>query len=174
MEDQSTYGKVKSPRASEVDNLKARCAPLKILNQSANGVEAPPAKMSPQGLVNQEDVHQKKSAKKAKTSGVSVRRSERIKSAVGPSPASSRAPEYIEDLTGSESENDEQDNQLEKELAEVEPEPEPEPAENLSEKNLNEKVDYSLQKLDALDKKIDLLISKVFNKSKLNSMLLLF
>ncbi|XP_057440667.1 uncharacterized protein LOC130732683 [Lotus japonicus] len=180
VEDQSIYGKVKSPRASEVENLKARCAPLKILNQSANGVEAPPvknsasgveahpAKISPQEQVNRADEGQKKSAKKSKTSGVSVRRSERIKSTVGPSPASSRAPEYIEDLTASESENDEQDHQLEKELAEVEPEPEPEPAENMSEKNLNEKVDHTLQKLDALDKKIDLLISKVDGPSTLS------
>ncbi|XP_061341394.1 uncharacterized protein LOC133287742 isoform X2 [Gastrolobium bilobum] len=156
-------GNIKSPGAldSQHENPHLRCSPLKYPNSSMEGLDTCHDKSPALEQVIREYEHQKKSAtslrKKSKYHGTSVRRSQRIKSTVVHPPSSSCGIEYIEDITASESEKDEPDNQIEQVL----PEPEPEPAENMSEKSLDEKVDYALQRIEDLNKIVELLKSKV-------------
>ncbi|KAK7242991.1 hypothetical protein RIF29_37773 [Crotalaria pallida] len=104
---------------------------------------------------------QKKSAAmkkyKSKGRGSYLRRSERIKSPVIPPHNSNSRIQYIEDITVIESEKDERATRLEKVLGQ----PQSGPAENLNGKSMAEKVDYALQKIEALDTDLKLLESKV-------------
>ncbi|XP_019456246.1 PREDICTED: uncharacterized protein LOC109357020 isoform X3 [Lupinus angustifolius] len=84
----------------------------------------------------------------SKVHGSSVRRSERIKSAVIPPSNFNHEIEYVKDITASENEKD---------AYEVESEH----VDNLNGKSLEEKVAYALQKIEALDKSLKLLKSKV-------------
>lgn len=172
VEQQPSGGNLQSPKVldSQVENPQPRCSPLKHLKLSVDGMETGHERTTPQEQMDQKHEHQKKSKKPKYRSG-SVRRSERIKSAAVHPPSSNGGIEYIEDITVSESEKDEPNTQIEQVLVEPEPEPEmePQPAENSSEKSLDEKVDYALQRIEALDKIIELLKSKVFNKSKLKT-----
>lgn len=103
---------------------------------------------------------------------------DRIKSSVVSHPNTTNCYiEVVEDLTVIDSEKDEADTQLEQvlladpelELLELplehEHESEPELAYNLGEKkSWKEKVDCALQRIEALDKTVELLKSKVFYK----------
>ncbi|KAE9621949.1 hypothetical protein Lal_00032802 [Lupinus albus] len=93
----------------------------------------------------------------SKVHGSSVRRSERIKSAVIPPSNFNHEIENVKDMTASESEKDEPVTRLENVLSEVESEH----VENLNGKSLEEKVAYALQKIEALDKSLKLLKPKV-------------
>ncbi|TKY62452.1 hypothetical protein E2542_SST12308 [Spatholobus suberectus] len=151
-------------------------SPLKHSNLLVDGVETRHEKSPAQKQVNQEHELQKKpptffTRKKSKLCGASVRRSERIKRGVVSPLNTNCGIEYIEDITVSESEKDEADTQMEQGLAEPELEqelplelPEPELAESLGEKSLDEKVDCALQRIEALDKIVELLKSKVDEK----------
>ncbi|RDY00401.1 hypothetical protein CR513_16422, partial [Mucuna pruriens] len=150
---------------------------LKHPNFLVDGVETCHEKNPALEQLSPEHEHQEKSPifftrKKSKFHGASVRRSERIKSAAV-SPPNNCGIEFIEDITVSRSEKDEADTQIEQVLAEpelelelpLEPEPEPGLAEILGEKKcLDEKVDSALQRIEALDKIIELLKSKLDEK----------
>ncbi|KAK7285357.1 hypothetical protein RJT34_20126 [Clitoria ternatea] len=146
--------------------------PLMHPNFKAGGVEMCHMNSLTNEQVNQEYPPQKKCSaffirKKSKHGGASVRRSERIKSGVVNPLTPNHGIEYIEEVIVSESEKDEPDTQMEHVLAEaareLEPEPEhrPEPAESFRAKNLSEKIEYVFQRVEALDKIIELLKSKV-------------
>ncbi|KAK7336748.1 hypothetical protein VNO77_17294 [Canavalia gladiata] len=168
VEPQPSGGNIKLPGAfdSHVEIPLPRFSPMKHPNFSVDGVDTRHEKSSAQEQVKHEHEHQKKSSmffrrKKSKYHSTSVRRSERIKSTTVNLPNSNHDIEYIEDVTVSESEKDEPDTQMEQVLAESEPEPDLEPAEIVGEKSLAEKIDYALQKIEAFDKIIELLKSKV-------------
>ncbi|KAL2320945.1 hypothetical protein Fmac_029914 [Flemingia macrophylla] len=149
--------------------------PMKHPIFMVDGVETHHEKSPAQ--VNQESGHEKKSPaffsrKKSKFHGASVRRSERIKNAVVSPPNNNYGIEYIEDITVSENDKDEADTQMEQalvepelEVPESESEPEPEQAEMFSEKkSLDKKVDCVFQRIEALDKIVRLLKSKIDEK----------
>lgn len=169
-EPQPSHGNAKSLGAvdSQVENLHPRVSPLKHPNFSVDGVVTPHETTPAQQQLNKEYELQKKSTtlkkKKSKGHGSSVRRSERIKSAIILPSNSNHGIECIEKITVSDSEKDEPATQLEKvfpELeAELEPEHESEPEESLDGKSLDEKVDYALQRIEALDKILKLSKSK--------------
>ncbi|XP_029124545.1 uncharacterized protein LOC109817854 isoform X2 [Cajanus cajan] len=149
--------------------------PLKRPNSFLDGVETHHEKSPAREQVNQENGHQKKSPasfyrKKSKFHGATVRRSERIKSAVVSPPNNNYDIEYIEDINVSENEKDEADTQMQQALVEPElevpeSEAEPEQAETFGEKkSLDEKVDFVVQRIEALDKIVRLLKSKIDEK----------
>lgn len=164
VEPQAFSGNVQSPGAldSKHEIPPPGIAPLKHPNLSVDGAmrhEKKPAL---------EHKHQKKSPtvlsrKISNYSGGSVRRSERIKSALASPHKTNSGIEYIEDITVSDSEKDEVNTHMEQVLAEVplEPESEPEPVGGFGEKSLEEKVDWALQRIEVLDKTVELLKSKV-------------
>ncbi|CAL0310343.1 unnamed protein product [Lupinus luteus] len=127
---------------------------LTHLNSSANGVVTLHESNSALKQVKGKKELQKKPASAtlkrylSKVHGSSVRRSERIKSAVIPPSNFNHEIEHIKDLTASESQKD---------AYEVESEY----IENLNGKSLEEKVAYALQKIEALDKSLKLLKFKV-------------
>ena len=179
VEPQPSTGNITSPGPveSQLENSNPIGSPLRYPNPSVDVVVTHNEKSPAQEQVNQEYVLQKKPAaykrKKLKSLGSSVRRSERIKSAVVHTYNPNRGIEYIDD--GSESEKDEPVTQMEQVLSELEPEqepepdlePEPEPAENLCVKRLGEKIENVLQRVEALEKFKELFKSKVFYNSKL-------
>ncbi|XP_027353505.1 uncharacterized protein LOC113863920 [Abrus precatorius] len=164
-ETQLSSGNIKLPGAleSRLEIPLPRFSSPTHQNFLVDGVETRNDKSQAQDQVNQAS-ERKKSAmlskrKKSKHHGGFVRRSERIKSAFVNDPNSNHGIEYIEDETISESEKDEPGTQMEQVLAEAELEPEP--ADVFGEKTLDEKVDYALQRIEALDKIVALLQSKV-------------
>ncbi|KAG4913147.1 hypothetical protein AAZX31_19G142100 [Glycine max] len=179
VEPQPSNGNIQLPRALESQleiPLPGLTSP-KHPNLLVGRAEMRHAKSPAQEQVNQDHGHQKKpptpAKKKIKFCGASVRRSERIKSSVVNHPNTNCYIEVVEDLTVSDGEKDEADTQLEQVLLaepemefelplEHEHESEPELADNLGEKkSWKEKVDCALQRIEALDKTVELLKSKV-------------
>ncbi|XP_019456245.1 PREDICTED: uncharacterized protein LOC109357020 isoform X2 [Lupinus angustifolius] len=138
-----------------VENLHNKISSqLTHLNSSANGMVTLHESTSALKQVKEKKELQKKPATTtlkrylSKVHGSSVRRSERIKSAVIPPSNFNHEIEYVKDITASENEKD---------AYEVESEH----VDNLNGKSLEEKVAYALQKIEALDKSLKLLKSKV-------------
>ncbi|MED6106819.1 hypothetical protein PIB30_007844 [Stylosanthes scabra] len=150
-----------------IGNSNQMHSPLWCSNPPVDGVVAHNENTPVQQQVNQH-VLQKNNIpyvkKKSKSHSSSVRRSDRIKSAVVHTYGKNRGIEYIEDL--SDSEKHEPATQLEQVLSELEPEPEPEPApelqpepepepehaaENSYLKSLGEKLENVLQRIEALE-----------------------
>ncbi|MED6135354.1 hypothetical protein PIB30_045683 [Stylosanthes scabra] len=156
-------GNITSPGPVEpqLGNSNQMHSPLRCSNPPVDGVVVHNEKTPVQQQVNQH-VLQKNNIpyvkKKSKSHSSSVRRSERIKSAVVHTYEKNPGIEYIEDL--SDSEKHEPVTQIEQVLSEPEPEPEsapglqPEPehaAENSYLKSLGEKIENVLQRIEALE-----------------------
>ncbi|CAJ1905253.1 unnamed protein product [Sphenostylis stenocarpa] len=143
--------------------------PNLLLDELKRPHEKSPTREKP----NQDQGSQKKpiTKKNSKYCGTYVRRSERIKSAIVCSPKTNCGIEVIEDIPVSDVEKDELDTQEEQVLGgpelvlelpqKLESESEPELEEILGEKSLDEKVDSALHRIDALDKTVEWLKSKV-------------
>lgn len=143
---------------SQLGNQNPPSPILKCPKPSVEGMVLQNERSSAKAQENTKSELQKKSCayrrKKLKNSTASVRRSERVKTAVFH--ASSRDIEpYVEDITVIDNEKDEPDAQTDKELSK--------PETDLGETSLEEKVDYILQRLKALEKTVESLEPKVFN-----------
>lgn len=121
------------------------------MNPSLGKSEPSPALEEEKG---KSELEQKSTSRRRRKSGYyssSVRRSQRI-TPLTVTPNQDIEP-YVEDIIVSEDENDETDTQMEKVWSE--------PDANLDENNLKEKVDYMLQRLEALEKIIESLQAKL-------------
>ena len=165
---------------SHHDNHLPGLSPQKQPNSLVNGVKRPHERSLAGEQVNQDHGLQKKytTKKKSKFCGASVRRSERLKSAIVCSTKANFGVE-VENITVSDSEKEEV---LAGPELVLEPpqehESESEPEQDESEKSLDEKVDSALHRINSLDKIVGWLKSKVFislSKFKIqDSALLLF